>query len=102
LAPDLIVRPDGSLSALHSGSTVDGFELQKGNTLLYAYYGGVWITRSALDFAGKTATLVGYGYADSPDSQNRTIQEPTFGITQTLWRDPRYAAMHRLWRSIPS
>jgi hypothetical protein len=58
LAPDLIVRPDASLSPLHSGSTVDGFELQNGNTLLYAYYGGVWITRSgALDFAGKTATL---------------------------------------------
>src|SRR6266849_2753705 len=32
LAPDLIVRADGSLSPIHSGSTVDGFELQHGNS----------------------------------------------------------------------
>ena len=101
LAPDLIVRPDGSLSPLHSGSTVDGFELQNGHMLLYAYYGGVWITRSgALDFAGKTAAPVGYGYAGSPDSQNRTIQEPTFGITKRCG-ETRDMAQCRLWRSIP-
>jgi hypothetical protein len=91
LAPDLVVRPDGSLSALHAGSTVDGFELQTKKTLFYAYYGGTFIGKNTVvDTGGK---LVGYGYAGSPNSQNKSIHEPTFGITQTFWRDPKYGAL---------
>lgn len=94
LAPDVIVRPDGSLSPIHSGSTVDGFELQAKNTLLYAYYGGVYIGRNfTLDTTAKKPGLVGYGYNGSSGGQNRTVQEPTFGITQTFWRDPKYGAL---------
>src|SRR5579864_887628 len=94
LAPDLIVRPDGSLSAIHSGSTVDGFELQAKNTLLYAYYGGVYVGRNvAIDTTGKKPAAVGYGFTGSSGGQNRTIQEPTFGITQTFWKDPKYGAL---------
>jgi hypothetical protein len=37
--------------------------------------------------------LIGYGYTGSPNSQNRSIHEPTFGLTQTFWRDPRYGAL---------
>ncbi len=29
-APDVIVRPDGSPSPVHSGSMIQGFEAQKG------------------------------------------------------------------------
>jgi len=91
LAPDLVVRPNGSLSPLHAGSTVDGFELQAKHTLFYAYYGGTYIGRNTVvDTGGK---LAGYGYAGSPNSQNRVIHEPTFGLTQTFWRDPRYGAL---------
>lgn len=94
LAPDVIVRPDGSLSSIHAGSTVDGFELQAGNTLLYAYYGGVYIGRNfATDTSGKKPVAVGYGYTGSSVAQNRTVQEPTFGITQTFWKDPKYGAL---------
>jgi hypothetical protein len=94
LAPDVIVRPDGSLSAIHSGSTVDGFELQAKNTLLYAYYGGVYVGRNvAIDTTGKKPAAVGYGFTGSSGGQNRTIQEPTFGITQTFWKDPKYGAL---------
>jgi hypothetical protein len=40
-APDLVVRSDGSISPLHSGGTVEGFETTVNkNTLLYAYYSG--------------------------------------------------------------
>ena len=46
-APDLIVRSDGSLSPVHSSSTVSGLEFTSKNTLLYAYYGGVYIGRNA-------------------------------------------------------
>jgi hypothetical protein len=91
-APDLIVRSDGSLSAMHSGSTVSGFEFTKKNTLLYAYYGGAYIGRdSTIDAA--TGKFVGYGYPGSSNSQNRSIQEGTFGFTQTFWKDAKYGAL---------
>ncbi len=92
-APDVIVRPNGSLSAVHSGGTVDGFEATIKNTLLFAYYGGIYIGRdAALDANG--TSLIGYGYAGSPNSQNRAIQEGTFGFNQTLWKNPRYGAIN--------
>ncbi len=91
LAPDLIVRPDGSLSPIHSGSTVDGIEVQAKNTQFYAYYGGTFIRpNTAVDATGK---LIGYGYSGSPNSQNKSIHEPSFGITQTFWKDPKYGAL---------
>ena len=48
-APDAVIRADGSIAPLHSYSTVDGFEanLSK-NTLLYAYYGGIYIDRDQI------------------------------------------------------
>ncbi len=90
-APDLIVQADGTLSAVHSGSTVSGFEYTRKNTFLYGYYGGIYIGRnSAIDANGK---YVGYGYPGSPGGQNRTIQEATFGFSQTLWKDSKYGAL---------
>ncbi len=61
--------------------------------MLYAYYGGYlrraqrghrhhWQTRSA------TASRASSG------SNNRAIQELTFGFNQTLWRNPRYGAIN--------
>jgi hypothetical protein len=93
-APDLVVRSDGSVSPLHSGGTVDGFEtVVNKNTLLYAYYGGIYIGRNvAIDANG--ASLVGYGYRGAANSQNRAIQEITFGLNQTLWKDARYGALN--------
>jgi hypothetical protein len=38
-------------------------------------------------------TPVGYGYAGSPAGQNRTIQEATFGLSQTFWKDARFGAL---------
>jgi len=92
LAPDVIVRADGALSPVHAYSTVDGFEAQIAkNTLLYAYYGGVYIGRDvASDANGK---LIGYGFTGSSNSDNRTIQEPTIGIVQTFWKNPNYGAL---------
>lgn len=90
-APDLIARVDGSPSLIHSGSTVSGLEFAHKNTLVYAYYGGIYIGRNfVLDTNGKP---VGYGFAGSPSSQNRTIQEGTFGINQTFWKNDRYGAL---------
>jgi len=92
LAPDLIVRADGTISPVHTYSTVDGFEanLTK-NTLLSAYYGGVYIGRNTtIDTTGKP---VGYGFVGSGPPNNRTVQEGTIGITQTFWKNPSYGAL---------
>ena len=97
VAPNFIVRADGSPSMIHSGSTVSGFEYQKKNTQYYAYYGGVYIKKNtALDANG--TSFIGYGYPGSANSQNRAIQEGTFGLTQTLWRDGRYGGMQLMWQ----
>lgn len=95
LAPDVIVRADGSLSPIHTYSTVDGFEVNVGkNSLLYGYYGGIYIKKDvAVDTNGK---LIGYGFggaAPSGPNDNRTIQEGTFGLVQTFWKNPNYGAL---------
>jgi hypothetical protein len=93
-SPDLVVRADGSVSPIHSGGTVDGFEaVVNKNTLLYAYYGGIYIGRNVAVDANGTS-LVGYGYRGSANSQNRTVQEGTFGFNQTLWKDAKYGALN--------
>jgi hypothetical protein len=92
-APDVIVRANGQLSGVRAGATIDGIETTVKNTLLYAYYGGIFIDKNvALDANG--TSLIGYGYKGSANSQNRAINELTFGYNQTLWRDPRYGAIN--------
>lgn len=94
-APDVVVRSDGSLSTVRANGTVDGVEATIKNWLLYAYYGGIYVGRdTALDANG--TTKIGYGYAGSPNSQNRAIQEVTFGFNQTIWKNPRYGAINMM------
>jgi TolA-binding protein len=92
-APDLVIRGDGSISLVHSASTVEGAEFQVAkNTLLYAYYGGVYIGKDAVQDP-VTHSFVGYGFPGASTGQNRILQEPTFGLTQTLWKDVRYGQL---------
>lgn len=94
-APDLVVRSDGSLSLVHSMGTVNGFEYTKKNTLLYAYYGGVYISRNVtVDTTGAKPALAGYGFSGSANSQNRAVQEASFGFNQTLWKDAKLGALN--------
>ena len=96
LAPDAIIRADGSISPIHTYSTVDGFEANiMKNTLLYAYYGGIYVGRNTA-FDADGSTLVGYGVSGTSsitESQNRTIQEGTIGVVQTLWKNANYGAL---------
>ena len=62
-APDVIAHADGSLSPVHSGSTVTGFEFTQKKTLIYAYYGGIYIMRNTAIDTGKTTPTLGYGYS---------------------------------------
>jgi hypothetical protein len=94
LSPDLIAKANGSLSLIHSGAVVEGFEATIRKTLVYGYYGGVYVQRNiAVDINGK---LVGYGYTGSSNGMNRTIQEITFGFNRTLWKDPKFGALNFL------
>jgi hypothetical protein len=99
-APDLVVRANGNLSLVHSGGTIDGFEARtwKNNLLLYAYYGGIYIGRNTTidTSAASGRPYVGYGYTGSPNSQNRAINEVTFGFNQTIWANPRYGAINAM------
>jgi hypothetical protein len=90
--PDLIVNRDGNLALLPGGAASLGLEsLISKNTLLYAYYGGDYIGRGvAVDTNG---AQIGYGFTGSPNTNNRTIQEITFGFQNTLWKDPKWGGL---------
>ncbi len=91
-APDLIAKADGSPSLIHASSTVSGFEYTHQDTLLFGYYGGLYVGRNvAIDANGNP---VGYGYTGAPAGQNRAVQEGTFGFNQTLWKDAKYGALN--------
>ena len=92
LAPDVIVRADGTISPIHTYSTVDGVEFNVGkNTLIDAYYGGVYIGRQvALD---TNRAPIGYGFRGSSNGDNKSIQEITFGLTQTFWKSSNWGSL---------
>ena len=91
-APDLIARADGSPSLVHSGSTVDGFEFTHQNTILFGYYGLVYIARNvAIDANG--TSHIGWGYSGAPSGQNRSIQEGSAGFIRTFWKNPSYGTL---------
>jgi len=95
VVPDFIVRADGSPSLIHAGSTVSGFEYAYKNSQFYTYYGGIYAGRNtALDANG--TTRIGYGFQGSPNGQNKTTQEGTFGWTQTWWRDGKFGAFQTM------
>jgi hypothetical protein len=95
-APDVVVRSDGSLSPIHTFGTVDGFETRVNpNLLLYGYFGAIYIGKNTgLDANG--TSLIGYGYPNAGNGQNRLIQEITFGFNQTMWASPRYGAINMM------
>jgi hypothetical protein len=91
-APDLIAHANGSISLVHSGSTVTGFEFTQKKTMIYGYYGGIYVMRNtAIDTTGK---YIGYGYTGASAGQNRAIQEATFGFNQTIWKDAKWGAVN--------
>ncbi len=101
LGPDVIVKPDGTLSGVHSGAGVTGFEYQVNpQILLFGYYGGAYFQRNTgytLDAKGNKV-WVGFGAPTTTTTElnaNRAVQEPTFGITRTFWKNPRYGSF--LW-----
>ncbi len=93
LGPDMIVRGDGSVSPVRGYSTLDGFEAQASrHVTVYGYYGGAYFQKNtATDPV--TGTPVGYGYAGSPSSHNRSIQQVSLGFSYLFWRKPEYGGL---------
>ena len=92
-APDLMIRSDGSISPIHSGGAIQGFEATLNKTQLYSYWSGIYIGKDVgLDANG--TSLIGYGYRGSANSQDRYIQEITFGFNQTIWKDAKWGAVN--------
>jgi hypothetical protein len=95
LAPDIVITPEGTPSLVHSESAIAGFEYQATPAMMYyGYYGGTYIGRNFGVIPGTGAvTYTGYGFPGSSPSANRSIQEPTFGIIRTFWKNPTYGAL---------
>jgi hypothetical protein len=101
LGPDVVVRANGTLACVHSGSGIGGFEWQTTpRFLVAAYYGGAYFQRKfdRLSATGTPApvcagisgfTCVGFGYPGSLNA-NRAIQEATADLIYTLYSKPEY------------
>ena len=89
--PDFIVDGDGSIKPVNSHSFIVGPELQVGpKTLIYGYYSEAHAEQVlGTDTNGKT---IGFGTTGSTAS-NEKIKEPTIGVTETFFRDPKVGGM---------
>jgi hypothetical protein len=103
LGPDVIVKPNGTLSGVHSGSGVGGFEYQvTPHYVFYGYYGGAYFQRN-FGFLAATPTsscdgvsgftCVGFGFPGSANTSNRAVQEGTIGVIPTLWSNESYGRL---------
>jgi hypothetical protein len=86
LAPDVIVRADGSISPIHSYSWVSGFELAPNKaTGLYFYYSGLYAQKNATLNSDGTC-CVGFGFPGASNAADRLIEEATGGYSRVLWK----------------
>jgi hypothetical protein len=99
LGPDAIVKPNGTLSAVHSGGGIGGLEWQASRRYMFdAYYGAAYFQRNfgALPAPGSTCnglagfSCVGFGFPGSANTTNRAVQEVTFDAIPTLWSNESY------------
>lgn len=100
--PQLVVRPnpagkDISLSMLHAGAVSVGLEWILSPKVAGAvYYSSDYYSRDFFqDTTNQTnpGTIIGYGGPGSPNTNNRAIQEVTFDLLHTFWKNPTYGAL---------
>ena len=93
LAPDVIVKANGSISPIHSYSWVSGFELAPSKiTGLYFYYSGVYAQKNVTLNSDGTC-CVGFGYPGASTNANRLIEEATAGYSRVFWRYENIGSM---------
>jgi hypothetical protein len=117
LGPQYVVAPIATgpgtftidTSMVHSGSAYTGIEATMGKTQIGGYYGGYYFGRNSFNDLTATATAtpiscapglvainrpcIGFGGTNSATNNNRAIQEGSFVLTQTLWKNPQYGAL---------
>jgi uncharacterized coiled-coil protein SlyX len=113
LSPDFVIRPNGDISLVHSGSGMAGVEAQVTPSTLFAFYYGA-IYNQANYFRDTNATgqpFIGFGCQASvfgtvgipfrggnglcPTNlaQNRLMSEPTLDIIHTFWKNPQWGSI---------
>ena len=108
LFPDLVARPDGSLSLVKAYSTLSGFEYRVGeSSVVSGYYGLAYGQKNtricpptescySTTFGGYDKPVNGYDWGFGSLDQtyeNRVVSEATLGFNHTFWQDPRYGAL---------
>lgn len=100
LGPDVVVRPNGTLSGVHAGSAVGGFEWQtRPNFLVDGYYSGAYFWRNfdtttkALGTPCGTEYCTGFGFVGSANTNNRDYQEASLGFIPTIWSSQNYGKL---------
>ncbi|HVJ07305.1 MAG TPA: hypothetical protein VM554_02900 [Acidisarcina sp.] len=100
--PQLVVRPnaagtDVSPSMVHASAGSAGLEWKATpKTVLAAYYGADYFGRNFFRDTTNLLhpnTIIGYGGPGSANTNNRTIQQPTFDLTQDIWRGQYHGAL---------
>jgi hypothetical protein len=112
LGPDAIVKANGELSPIHSGSGVAGFEYQITPRFEFdGYYSGAYFQRNFGGAVASTATpapsclgvsgffCTGFGFPGSANTNNKSFQEATFGITKTIWGSPNHGKLQFITQS---
>ncbi len=95
MGPDVIVRPDGSISPVLSVSGIAGMEYQfSPASQAFAYYSGAYFDRNYV--AAAPDAYVGFGHPGSPNTANRQIQEASLGYVRIFWKNPNYGAFQAL------
>jgi hypothetical protein len=118
--PDLIIRSNGTLSGIHSGSAIGGFEYQVNpSTIIYGYYSGAYfgrnvdsvVTTVAATGAGASGnctvtTNFGYGFGKGSSVLNTgatgTCPAVPGGSSNSANRylyEPTFGIHHFLWRN---
>jgi hypothetical protein len=119
MGPQFVVRPvqigpgqfDLQTSMVHSGNGLGGFEWRPTpKTQFGAYYGGVYFQRNAFadptspiilgtpiscqpDQPLTTSPCIGFGYLNSANIANKSIQEGTIDWTQTFWSSEQHGKL---------
>src|SRR6202050_4261471 len=100
--PELVVRPDAAgtdvnLSMIHAGAGSAGLEWRASPKEAFAvYYGADYYGRNFFPDTTNPAhpgTIIGYGGPDSPNTNNRAIQQITFDWLLTFWKSERHGAL---------
>ena len=105
LGPQFVVAPvaltptvfDFAISMVHSTSGWLGLETRvTPKTLVSAYYGGVYFGRNAFTDITSTDTpqpIIGFGGVGSGSNNNRSVQQGSLVLTETLWKNSQYGAL---------